>query len=234
MDSIRNNLEIIRETIEKTCAQTGRDPDGVDIMAVTKQVPPEKIERAWELGIRYFGENRVQELLPKIETVQRPIHWNMIGQLQKNKVKYVINTVSCIQSLDRISLADELERQAKKLGITVNVLVQVNIGKEDTKTGVAPEETVSFIKTVSEKYGSLCIEGLMAIAPDVGEEKARPYFERMRQLFEKAGKLNLPRVHMRCLSMGMSGDYAAAVSEGATMVRLGSAIFGGRKQQNPL
>lgn len=234
MDGMERNIETVRETIEKTCAQNGRDPATVDIMAVTKQVLPPQIERAWELGIRQFGENRVQELIGKMEAVQRPIKWNMIGQLQKNKVKYVINTVSLIQSLDRISLAEELERQAEKLGLTVNVLVQVNIGKEETKTGVLPEEALSFIEAVSQRYASIHIEGLMAIAPDVGEEKARPYFAAMRRLFDDAAGMRLPRVRMRCLSMGMTGDYSAAVSEGATMVRLGSAIFGERKQQNPL
>ncbi len=229
-DDIRRNIDTVRERIAKACAGAGRDPGEVEILAVTKQVEPPRIQQAWELGIRLFGENRVQELVRKMEAVRFPVKWHMIGQLQKNKVKYVINTVSLIQSLDRPSLAKELDRQAKKLGRTVDVLVQVNIGKEPQKGGVAPEEALSFIETVDRDYDSLRIEGLMAIAPDVGGERSRPYFAAMRRLFEEAGGLRAQRVRMRCLSMGMSADYDAAVAEGATMVRLGSAIFGERKQ----
>lgn len=228
MDRLQANLEIISETIEKSCALAGRKPADVTVMAVTKKVPPERIERAWGLGVRYFGENRVQELVGKIEALKYPINWNMIGQLQKNKVKYVINSVSMIQSLDRLSLAEELERQSQKAGIEVDVLVQVNIGMEQSKTGVPPEETLPFIETVAERFPALRIHGLMAIAPDVGNEGARPYFARMRRLFDAADGLRIPNVRMDCLSMGMSGDYAAAVSEGATMVRLGNALFGAR------
>jgi len=228
-EQIRRNLETVRGRIAAACKEAGRDPMEVEIMAVTKQVEPLRIVEAWNLGVKIFGENRVQELNWKIEAINFQIKWNMIGQLQKNKVKYVINTVSLIQSLDRISLAEEINRQAKRLGKTMDVLVQVNIGKEPQKAGIAPEEALPFIETVAREYDSLRIEGMMAIAPDVGEEEARPYFAAMRRLFVEAGTLRMDRVRMRCLSMGMSGDYGAAVLEGATMVRLGSAIFGERE-----
>lgn len=228
MDDIKRNLEAIRARIEKACAAAGRDPAGVTVLAVTKTVPPQRIEAAYELGIRLFGENRVQEIVSKVEAVKKPAVWHMIGQLQTNKVRHVMTAVSLIQSLDRMPLALELQRQAMRLGISMDVLVQVNIGREASKAGVDPDQTLAFIEQVAAGCGALRIKGLMAIAPDVGEEQARPYFAKMRALFEKAGELALPRVSMDVLSMGMTGDYAAAVAEGATLVRLGSAVFGAR------
>ncbi len=229
MDDIQRNYLNICENIENACISCGRDASEVEVMAVTKTVEPQRIDRAYEVGIRNFGENRVQEWLKKEKLVNSQIKWDMIGQLQKNKVKYLLNTISMIQSLDRESLAGEIDKQAKKLGVIVDVLVQVNIGSEHTKAGVEPKDAIGFIEKVCDKYDSIFIKGLMAIAPAIEPEKTRPYFSNMYNLFEKAKEVDSDRIDIKVLSMGMTGDYLQAIKEGATLVRLGSAIFGGRK-----
>jgi len=223
---ISGNYDRIREGIASACAASGRREQDVTLVAVTKFVPEERIAPALELGIRNVGENRAQELTQKLEffkTHNCDIHF--IGQLQTNKVKYIIGQVDLVQSVDRYQLAQELERQAGKLSIVQDILVQVNIGREPQKGGVVEEELSAFLEAVSD-MPHLKVKGLMCVPPEAAEEEARRYFARMRRLWEACS--SLPGVEMRHLSMGMSGDYRAAVREGATMVRIGSALFGPR------
>lgn len=188
----------------------------------------ERIRLAHEAGANVFGESRAQELgekMPMFEEFGADVHF--IGQLQTNKVKYVIGNASLIQSVDRLELAKEISRLAVKAGITQDVLAEVNIGGEAQKGGIAPDELKDLISVISELPG-IRVKGLMCVPPAVGEEEARRYFASMRRLFEDIASAGIPGVDMRELSMGMSGDYKSAIKEGATMVRVGTAIFGAR------
>lgn len=226
---IAQNYEIIRENMEAACQKAGRKAEEVRLIAVTKFVPVERIAEAVEAGIREVGENRPQEFASKLEFFEKQgLTSHLIGQLQTNKVKYVIGGAALIQSVDRIELANEISRLAKKRELTQNVLVEVNIGEEPQKAGVLPGELPAFLEMVSALPG-VQVKGLMCIPPNVGEGGVRPYFARMRRLFEELGSCAPSGVRMDELSMGMSGDYTAAILEGATMVRVGTALFGARQ-----
>ena len=201
---------------------------GVEICAVTKTVDTDRINAVYEAGIHTIGENRVQELLDKLPRLNPEFRIHLIGQLQTNKVKYIAGQVSMVQSLDRESLAAELNRQALKAGIQIPALVEVNIAKEPQKGGIHEEELIPFLKRVSDMPG-VCVKGLMAIMPQADDpEDVRMYFRRMRVWFDKLRESPLPGISMETLSMGMSHDCIVAAEEGATMVRLGSALFGQR------
>ncbi len=226
--SIRDNYEHIQEQIASACASCGRKMEEVTFIAVTKFVPIERIGAALDLGISHVGENRAQELTQKLEFFQnRKCDIHFIGQLQTNKVKYIIGCVDLVQSVDRIQLAQELERQAAQRNVIQCILVQVNIGAEPQKGGIDEHNLSEFLHSMSD-MPHLRAMGLMCVPPAVEAEEARPYFARMRRLWE-ASK-HIPGVTMQHLSMGMSGDYTAAIQEGATMIRLGSALFGERPQ----
>ena len=230
--SIRENYESIREQIASACASSGRKQEEITLIAVTKFVPTDRIGAAFDLGITHVGENRAQELTEKLEFFTRhkcDIHF--IGQLQTNKVKYIIGRVDLVQSVDRIQLAQELERMAAQRSIIQNILVQVNIGAEPQKGGIDEHNLSEFLHAMSD-MPHLRAMGLMCVPPAVEAEQARPYFARMRRLWE-ASK-HIPGVTMQHLSMGMSGDYTAAIQEGATMIRLGSALFGERPRHTVL
>jgi len=198
-------------------------------LAVTKTVEPSRINEAVKLGITAIGENRVQEIMSKFDQVDPGVSWHLIGHLQTNKVKYIIDKVSLIHSLDSISLAKEINKRAEKFGRSMSVLVQVNVADEDTKFGLPPEDTINFIKEVSP-LPYLNIRGLMTIGPLTEDpEEVRPVFRRLRELKEEISHMKLPGVKMDYLSMGMTNDYRIAVEEGANIVRIGSAIFGSRK-----
>ena len=202
---------------------------GCGICGVSKTVDPQTINMAWDGGIRTLGENRVQELLGKLDALDPRFEIHLIGQLQTNKVKYIIDKVAMIQSLDRDALAEEISRRAVAAGVEMPALVQVNIGREPQKAGVAEEELLPFIQRASRLPG-LRIEGLMAIMPVADDpEDVRPLFRAMRTWFERIGEMDLPGVAMNTLSMGMSDDALVAAQEGATMVRLGRALFGERQ-----
>jgi len=219
IDSIRNRLE--SAAIEKW----GRIPK---IVAVSKTVPPERMNPVLELGIGRLGENRVQELLEKYPHIDSSFEIDLIGRLQTNKVKYIIDKVHMIQSLDRESLAQEIDRRAQQHGIRMPVLLQVNIGRESQKGGVDEDDLIAFARYAASLPG-LDVQGLMAVMPDLNDqEELRPYFVRMRRLFEMLQCEAISGTHICELSMGMSGDYELAAQEGATMVRIGSAIFGRR------
>lgn len=227
--SIAENCEMVLNNIASACGQAGRSIDDVRLIAVTKFVPIERIAEAVAAGIKEVGENRPQEFSSKMEFFEEQgIAPHLIGQLQTNKVKYVIGRAALIQSLDRIELAKEISRLAEKRQLVQGVLVEVNIGEEPQKAGVLPGELPAFLDMVSALPG-VQVKGLMCIPPNVGEGGARPYFARMRRLFEELGSSAPNGVQMQELSMGMSGDYTAAILEGATMVRVGTALFGARR-----
>ncbi len=218
------NIHQWRQRIGEAAAKWG----GAEICGVSKTVDPETVNLAWEGGIRTLGENRVQELLGKIDRLNPEFEIHLIGRLQTNKVKAVIDRVAMIQSLDREALALEISRRAAAVGVEMPVLVQVNIAREAQKAGVDEEALVPFLKQCAALPG-LKVRGLMAIMPIADDpEDVRPYFRRMREWFERLRDMDIPGVEMRTLSMGMSDDCVVAAQEGATMVRLGRALFGER------
>lgn len=218
-------LAAIRGELHQACAAWGRPPR---IIAVSKTVPAERINPLAEMGITDLGENRVQEIMEKAPFLHSKFQVHLIGRLQTNKVKYIMNQVCMIQSLDRMELALEIDRQARRFGKVMDVLVQVNIAGEVQKAGIAPEDAVTFLQDCARLDG-LHVRGLMAIMPLTADEQVlRPLFRGMRQLFDRLSREGIPGVRMEELSMGMSQDYAIAAQEGATMVRIGSALFGAR------
>ena len=218
------NIAEWRSRIGEASAKWG----GCEICAVSKTVDPETINLAWDGGIRVLGENRVQELLGKLDALNPGYDIHLIGQLQTNKVKYIVDKVAMIQSVDREALAREISRRAEQAGVKMPVLVQVNIAREAQKAGVDEEELVPLLKLCGELPG-LKVRGLMAIMPIADDpEDVRPYFRRMRDWFERLRDMNLDNIEMQTLSMGMSDDAIVAAQEGATMVRLGRALFGAR------
>jgi len=218
------NVRTWKERIADASAKWG----GAEICAVTKTHSAEEINPAWDAGIATIGENRVQELLEKIDSLNPNFNIQLIGSLQTNKVKYIIDRVDMIQSLDRDALAEEISRRASAKGKVMQALVQVNIAREVQKGGIDEEELEGFIRRCSTLPG-LQIKGLMAIMPLVGDpEEVRPYFRRMRTWFDRLRDTNINNTSMDVLSMGMSGDCIVAAQEGATMVRLGRALFGER------
>ena len=227
--AIRENVEKIKERIEKAAQKAGRKPEDVILLAASKTQPPEKIVEAYEAGIRYFGENRVQEGIKKIEALSnlKDIHWHLIGGLQTNKAKYAVKYFELIHSLDREALADELDKRAGKIEKVQDVLIEVNVGEEETKYGVKPENLEKLFEYSMQKE-NLRILGLMCIPPYFEDpEKSRPYFAMLRDMKEQLEKkFNVSLPH---LSMGMSHDFEVAIEEGATIVRIGTAIFGERK-----
>ena len=221
-------LEDVIERIHKACERVGRKPEEVKLLGASKTVPPERIREFYECGLKVYGENRVQEFLKKYEALQDlDIEWHFIGYLQTNKVKYLMNKVILIHSLDRKSLADEIQKRAQKAGITQDVLIEVNVGGEETKAGVEPENLKELFEyTLSLQ--NLRVLGLMCIPPYLEDpEEVRPYFRRLRELKEELEReFNVELPH---LSMGMSHDFEVAIEEGATIVRVGTALFGERK-----
>lgn len=224
---IRENIQEVREKVAEAARRAGRDPGAVNLVAVTKTIPLDSVMEAYHCGIRDFGENRVQELLKKYGKIPPGVNLHFIGTLQTNKVKKIIGRANLIHSLDGMALAEEIDRAARETGQAARVLIQVNIGSEGTKRGLPPKEVLPFAEQAAGLTG-LQILGLMAIAPWCKDpEDVRPYFREMNVLFKKV-KERVPGLLMRHLSMGMSGDYPVAVEEGATILRVGTAIFGAR------
>ena len=219
--SIRDNYLMVMENIAAACAQCGRGEGEVKLITVTKFVDTGRIAEAVAAGARHVGENRAQEFRDKLDFFkENGLDAHLIGQLQTNKVKYVIGNASLIQSVDRLELAKEISRLAVKAGITQNVLAEVNIGGEAQKGGIAPCELKDLLSIISELPG-IRVKGLMCVPPAVGEEEARRYFASMRRLFEDIASAGIPGVDMRELSMGMSGDYAEAIEAGKALAELG-------------
>lgn len=225
---IAENLEQVEEKINSACKKAGRSRGSVTLIAVSKTKPLSMLQEAYEYGCRDFGENKVQELVDKYEQMPKDIRWHMIGHLQRNKVKYIVDKVSLIHSVDSLRLAEEISKEAQKRKLTVSILIEVNIAGEETKFGTAGEQALALVESIS-KLPSIKIEGLMTIAPYVEEaEKNRQYFTALRQLSVDIMQKNIDNVNMNILSMGMTGDYEVAVEEGAVCIRVGTGIFGER------
>lgn len=229
VSNIKANVEQVRQQVAAAACRAGRDPGAVTIIAVSKTRTVEEIREALAAGMTHLGENRVQELKEKWPAIRGDAAWHLIGSLQTNKVKPALEMADLIHSLDRDSLAEELARQAQNRGVPCRCLVQVNVSGEESKHGISPGELPQFLRRISER-GAVEVQGLMTMAPlDSEPEAARPHFRRLRELFEQMRELNLPGISMEHLSMGMSGDFEVAVEEGATLVRVGTAIFGARQ-----
>ncbi len=222
-----SSLEAVLERIERACERSRRDISEVKLLGASKTVPAERLRDFYECGLRVFGENRVQEFLSKYESLKSlDIEWHFIGRLQSNKVKYIIDKVVLIHSLDRESLAQEIQKRAQRLGKVQEVLIEVNVGEEESKGGVKPDGAAPFLERVLEME-NLKVVGLMCIPPyKENPQDVRPYFAKLREIKEELErKVGIP---LKELSMGMSHDFEVAIEEGATIVRVGSLLFGER------
>lgn len=229
---VKNNIIKITDRIRGACERSNRKYEDIFLLPVSKTIDVSLMEEAISCGYNTFGENKVQEILSKYEYFSGRVNFHMIGALQTNKVKYIIDKVDLIHSLDRVSLLDKIDSEAKKKSLVANCLVEVNIGKEESKAGIFEEDLMDFLKIVSQKK-NVRVKGLMAIVPfEDNPEDTRKYFRRMNNLFEKASNLEYENVEMKILSMGMSSDFEVAIEEGANLVRVGTSIFGSRKYFN--
>ena len=225
---LQENLTEVEANIVAACERAGRSRDEVTLIAVSKTKPVPMLQEVYDLGIRDFGENKVQEMCDKMEVLPQDIKWHMIGHLQTNKVKYIVGKTALIHSVDSLKLAEEIQKQAIKKDVHVPILVEVNIAGEASKFGISKEEAMELVRQISS-LDHLQIKGLMTIAPFVDNaEDNRLYFRGIRQLSVDIANQNIDNVCMDILSMGMTGDYAVAIEEGATMVRVGTGIFGAR------
>ena len=225
---LSDNLHEVQENIIKACERSGRNPEDVTLIAVSKTKPVSDIEQIYAAGIREFGENKVQEMNDKQKVLPGDINWHMIGHLQRNKVKYIVDNVAMIHSVDSVRLAEEISKEAVKKNVTVDILVEVNVAKEESKFGLYTEDVRQFVEQISKLPG-INIKGLMTSAPFVDNpEDNRQYFKKLKDLSVDINAKNIDNVHMDFLSMGMTNDYVVAVEEGATHVRVGTAIFGHR------
>jgi len=224
---IKDNLKSVKSRIKSAAVKAGRNPDEIILVCVTKSRDLSLIEEAFEAGITDIGENRVQEALTKYGQITKPLKWHLVGHLQRNKAKDAARIFDIIHSVDSVLLADKINKECNILNKNIEVLVQLNVAEEDAKFGMGAEELRPFLKEVSI-FEHIKIMGLMMIAPLVSDpESARPYFRKMKEIFESLKKENLPKIEMQYLSMGMSGDFEVAIEEGANMVRIGTAIFEG-------
>jgi pyridoxal phosphate enzyme, YggS family len=215
------------ENIKTAAAASGRDLCEISVVGASKTMPKERVLYVKEhTGIISFGENRVQELIDKYAEGDG-IDWHFIGQLQTNKVKYIIDKVSLIHSVDRLSLAEEIDRQARKRGITANVLIEVNMGREESKGGLFEENVDGFIQSMAA-FKNICVQGLMSVMPNVEYAELDNFYLRLRALYDKIKNTKAENADIRYLSAGMSNDYALAIKHGANIVRLGRAVFGDR------
>lgn len=225
---LKENLANVEKNIEQACKNAGRSRDEVALIAVSKTKPVEMLQEIYDENIRDFGENKVQELCSKMGQLPSDIRWHMIGHLQRNKVKYIVGKVELIHSVDTYRLAEEINIQAKKQNVIVPILVEVNIAHEESKFGISAEDAILLVEEIS-KLENIRIKGLMTIAPYVeNPEDNRLYFRKIKQLSVDITNKNIDNVFMEILSMGMTGDYMVAIEEGATMVRVGTGIFGER------
>ena len=225
---LSDNLHEVQENIRKACERSGRNPEDVTLIAVSKTKPVSDIEQIYAAGIREFGENKVQEMNDKQKVLPGDINWHMIGHLQRNKVKYIVDNVAMIHSVDSVRLAEEISKEAVKKNVAVDILVEVNVAKEESKFGLYTEDVSQFVEQISKLPG-INIKGLMTSAPFVeNAEDNRKYFKKLYELAVDIQSKNIDNISMSFLSMGMTNDYVVAVEEGATHVRVGTAIFGHR------
>ena len=225
---ILENYQKVDQRVSAACARVGRDRSEVTLIAVSKTKPVEDIQALIDYGVTNFGENKVQEMCAKEETLQKGLSWHMIGHLQRNKVKYLMGKTCLIHSVDSLRLAQEIQKEAAKAGIICPVLMEINIGNEESKGGIEIDEAEVLARQIAE-MPNLKLKGLMCIAPFVDDaEENREHFRRMREKRDELSALAIPGTDIRELSMGMTGDFEVAIEEGATMVRVGTAIFGER------
>ena len=225
---ISANISLIRQRIEAACARSGRDPQSVRLMAVSKTVAPERIREALEAGITLLGENYVQEAREKIPAIGHAAEWHMIGHLQTNKVKYVVNLFDWIHSVDRLELARELDKRAGQNNRRLNILIEVNVSGEESKNGMEPDAALELVRQVS-LLPNISVRGLMTMPPySDNPENSRPYFQALRKLRDEISAAAIPNIRMDELSMGMTDDFEVAIEEGTTIIRVGRAIFGKR------
>jgi pyridoxal phosphate enzyme (YggS family) len=223
---IRENLERLKARIADACARSGRNPDEVTLVAVTKTVAPDRIQEAVDAGVEILGENRIQEAEAKIGAVTGAVAWHMVGHLQRNKAAKAVAMFEMVQSVDSLRLARELDRQAGEAGRSMDVMVEVNTSGEETKFGVRPEAAVDLVGEISQ-LPNLAVKGLMTIGAFTNDESVlRKCFRTLRGLAEDTRRASFSNVEMRYLSMGMTSDFEPAIEEGSNMVRIGTAIFG--------
>ena len=226
---LKDNIAVVRKNIELACERAGRNPEEVTLIAVSKTKPLSDIEEVIATtDTRDFGENKVQEMVDKYEKVSTPVNWHLIGHLQTNKVKYIVDKACLIHSVDSFNLAKTIEKEAVKRNVTANILIEVNVAEEETKFGVRCEEVLPLIVQIKD-LPHVKVKGLMTIAPFVeNPEDNRVYFRTLRDLSLDIASKNIDNIDMSVLSMGMTNDYVVAVEEGATLVRVGTGIFGAR------
>ena len=225
---IKENVAEVEARIQAACERAGRRREEVTLIAVSKTKPVRDIYEVMETGIKDFRENKVQEMCDKMEMIQQPLNWHMIGHLQRNKVKYIVDKATLIHSVDSLRLAQQISQEAQKKSVESNILIEVNVAEEESKFGLSTAEVIQMVEEIS-KLPSVHIKGLMTVAPFTDNpEENRPYFRNLKQLAVDIAEKNIDNVIMSVLSMGMTGDYEVAIEEGATMVRVGTGIFGAR------
>ncbi len=225
---IKEQLRDVQQRIEAACLRAGRNPKEVTLIAVSKTKPVSMIQEVLEEGVADFGENKPQELRDKYEVLPEDLRWHLIGHLQRNKIKYIIDKACMIHSVESVRLAQAIDQEAEKHGLIMPVLVEVNVAREESKFGIMPEETLDFVQEIAQ-FPHIQIQGLMTIAPFTeNPEENRQYFKKLKKLQVDIAAKNIDNVCMCHLSMGMTGDYEVAIEEGATMVRVGTGIFGTR------
>jgi PLP dependent protein len=226
---ISSNINAIKQRIAAAAKRAGRDPLSIKLMAVTKTVPPERILKALEAGLTMLGENYVQEAKDKIAAIGDHAQWHMIGHLQTNKAKYAVKLFDCVHSVDRLELAQELDKRAGQINRKLNVLIEVNVSGEESKSGIEKTQVLELVRQVAP-FPNLAVRGLMTMAPySDNPENSRPYFKALRDLRDVINRVDIASISMEELSMGMTDDFEVAIEEGATIIRVGRAIFGKRQ-----
>ena len=228
MGYIKENIDIVEAKVAAACERSGRKREEVLLLAVSKTIDVPRIKEAVECGLTSLGENKVQEIMDKYEPMGEGVKWHLIGHLQTNKVKYIIDKVELIHSVDSLKLAEEINKRAAAKNMTADILLEVNVAEEESKFGIGKEECEERVREIS-KLSNIRIRGLMTVAPFVeNAEENRPYFKELKQLLVDINNKKIDNVNMDILSMGMTGDYEVAIEEGATIVRVGTGIFGAR------
>ena len=234
MGSIRENIDAVNRIKGEAAVKSGRKAEDVLLCAVTKTRTADEINEAIDAGITDIGENKVQEIMDKFDSV-KPVRWHLIGHLQTNKVKYIIDKVSMIHSVDSLHLAQEIDKRAAQHGITMDILIQVNSAQEESKFGISTDETEGMIRDILDKCPNLRLRGLMCIAPFAeNPEDVRVYFAQVKKLYDEYGSIEHKNLDFKYLSMGMSHDYEVAILEGSNLIRVGTAIFGERDYSKKL
>ena len=226
---ITQNIEDIRRRMAEAAKRSGRDPSGILLIAVTKLHEPDEIEEAIAAGVTDIAENKVQEIQHKYDLIRPPVRWHLIGHLQTNKVKYIIDKVVMIHSVDSLKLAEEIDKRAAAAGKTMDVLLQVNAAHEESKFGLDPKDVPQVMQDILDNCPNVKIRGLMHIAPWADDpEEIRPYFREVKELYDTLAKVDHPNADFAYLSMGMSHDFETAIEEGSNIIRVGTSIFGER------